>query len=381
MQIGKIHLVWESEQSHLFSNPSYTEEERDSFAQILKHSEKWPAHIWLATSGSIVQKWVGLSKKAFLASAQAVNIHLKSNEKDVWVNALPYFHVGGLSIWARAYLSGAQVCDFKEIQAAKWSAEAFFQYLVSVQGTLSALVPTQLYDLVSLGKKAPSCLRALIIGGGALSPFLYTKAIELGWPVLPSYGLTECASQVATASLETINTCQGTKEMPDLQLLSHIQAREEGVFLSFFGPSLMTTYAYLRGNDVDFIDPKVKGWLTTEDRGVISYNQVQIFGRGDALVKVGGENVDIARLETILEALCMQLAISSPLAIMALPDSRLGRVVQLVVEGEKSTTLLTLVDQFNRLVLPFERLRGIRYVSKIPRSPLGKVLKHAIPIE
>ena len=40
-------------------------------------------------------------------------------------------------------------------------------------------------------------------GGGALDPSLYKQARDLGWPLLPSYGLTECGSQVATASLSS----------------------------------------------------------------------------------------------------------------------------------------------------------------------------------
>ena len=36
-------------------------------------------------------------------------------------------------------------------------------------------------------------------GGGAVSDELYRDARALGWRVLPSYGMTECCSQVATA--------------------------------------------------------------------------------------------------------------------------------------------------------------------------------------
>ena len=232
-----MNLSWDSEESSLLSNPSYSQSEQERFNRILDAAHSFPSHIWLSTSGSSVQKWVGLSKKALLSSACAVNQHLFSNENDAWVNALPHFHVGGLSILARAHLSGARIYDFKKGYPGKWNAEIFYHYLVKVEGTLTALVPAQLHDLVVLGKRSPDSLRALIIGGGALLPHLYTQAVELGWPVLPSYGLTECASQVATASYQELQAMPcGQVQMPPLQLLSHMQVRVEEGRLCFSAP-------------------------------------------------------------------------------------------------------------------------------------------------
>ena len=144
------------------------------------------------------------------------------------MHSLPDFHVGGLGIWARAYLSGAAVVDFKQAHPGKWQSQAFYQYIQQVKGTLSALVPAQIYDLAALECPAPSSLRAVIVGGGALLPGLYERAVALGWPLLPSYGLTECGSQVATAALESWQ-----QKEPSLQLLPHLKGCEQKGCLSF----------------------------------------------------------------------------------------------------------------------------------------------------
>ena len=64
----------------------------------------------------------------------------------------------------------------------------------------SSLVPAQVLDLVRAGLRPPPVLRAIVVGGGAISAELYRDARALGWPVLPSYGMTECCSQIATAT-------------------------------------------------------------------------------------------------------------------------------------------------------------------------------------
>jgi O-succinylbenzoic acid--CoA ligase len=368
-----MNISWESAESYLFLNPSYSKNDQRRFYGILEAAYAWPAHVWLSTSGSSVQKWVGLSKQALLASAQAVNQHLNSSKADRWVNALPSFHVGGLGVWARAYLSGAKVYDFKRHYSGKWRAEDFYGYIQQIEGTLSALVPTQLYDLVTLGKQAPASLRALIIGGGTLLPSLYERAVALGWPVLPSYGLTECASQVATATLESWQQNQ----VPPLQLLPHLQACEQEGHLCFAGSALLSTYAYFANQKISFVDPKVQGWLISEDRGMIQNGQLHVLGRADAILKIGGENVDLACLENHLQTLRLKMAMDAEVTLIAMPDTRLGHSIYLVSSSSQKK-IKPLVEQFQQSVLPFERIRKICFVPQLPRSPLGKILKSAL---
>lgn len=379
-----MNTFWENKESALLMNPCYLKSEQDKFSRILEAGRHYPEHVWLTTSGSTVQKWVGLSKSALLISAAAINRHLESNHDDRWINALPYFHVGGLGISARAYLSRAKIFDFKQEHSGKWNVEAFYEYIKKVKGTLSSLVPAQLYDLVLLKKKAPVSLRALIIGGGALNQSLYEQAVALGWPILPSYGLTECSSQVATARLESWNDLKS----PSLQLLSHMQAENQNDRLCFSGPSLLSTYAYLENEIIHFVDPKVDGWFISEDRGRVENQILNITGRRDAIIKVGGENVDLEKLESVLQAIRLEMEIESQVTLVAVQDKRLGHSIHLAcsqkmedsqmkdsqIEGRMITAL---IDRYDRCVLPFERIRKT-HVLDIPLSPMGKILRNEL---
>ena len=75
---------------------------------------------------------------------------------------MPTFHVAGLSILARSYLSGGACFSYGK----KWNAEDFLLFLKEHKITLSSLVPAQVYDLVKAQIKAPSHLRAVVVGGG-----------------------------------------------------------------------------------------------------------------------------------------------------------------------------------------------------------------------
>src|SRR5690606_28674444 len=138
-----------------------------------------------------------LSKEAVLCSAAAVNRHFQIDSSDIWINVLPTCHVGGDGIFVRAFFSGSSVINYFN-EKIKWNPKAIVKRVGETKATLTALVPTQLHDLIKENIRAPESLRAVVIGGGALNSILESRGVELGWRLFPSYGLTECASQVAT---------------------------------------------------------------------------------------------------------------------------------------------------------------------------------------
>lgn len=368
-----MRFDWFSNKTEVLCNPRLPAQEQ---IQVQLSKILLESHFWLSTSGTTDQaKWVALSKEAVLASAKAVNEHLHSTKHDIWITALPDFHVGGLGIWARSALSGARVIDFKAVHD-KWDPKAFYQLTTSSQCTLTALVPTQIYDLVLLGMHAPKSLRAIIVGGGALQTSLYHRAVALGWNLLPSYGLTECASQVATAQLETKQ--EDPTLLPPLKILSHIQAStNENGFLSIRSRSLLTGYAIPSNEEFTFVDPKVEGSFQTEDLGSCDGTFLSIQGRLGSFIKIGGESVSVLRLERILEELKLQAEIKSDLVLFACPDERLGHVIHLATTAllEEIQPLLQL---YHEQVLPFEKIRKVHFLDSIPRTPLNKLNKNEL---
>lgn len=368
-------INWKDDESFILLNPRLPKAELSQLQDLAQKFQQ-PGHIWIASSGSSASatnssKLIALSKKAFLASAKAVNEHLQVSSKDIWIQTLPRFHVGGLSIEARGFLASNQI--IKGLKDEKWDPDFYCQAVEGEQATLSALVATQVFDLVHAKKKAPLSLRAVVVGGSSLSQSLYESAMDLGWPLLPSYGMTECCSQIATASLISLRT-----RKPQLNLLSHIQAKiSSDHYLMVKSASLLTGFAQLQNGIATWIDPKIDGWYQAQDLCELRNGVLTPLGRGSDFVKIKGEGVNLQKLQEILETESQRLVPDDwlSLALLVLPDERAQNQICLAYQGQNLTEsdLKVLIEKFNQRVAPFERITASRRVTEIPRTALGKV--------
>lgn len=379
MAADSTFLDLQTDKNEILLNPRWPREDYQALKSLAEVSQKdlgFTGHVWVATSGSTAEaisaiKLVALSKKALVASAKSVNRHLQAGPSDIWTQVLPGFHVGGLGIEVRAQIAGSKVV--RALLNGKWDVHHYYK-VVSEQGcTLSALVPTQVYDLVVHGYQAPAALRAIVVGGGAFEEALYLKARALGWPVLPSYGMTETASQIATASLQSLQS----EQFPEVGLLSHAKARSnvEG-HLEVWAESLLTCYAQNTPNGPRCWSPlNAEGWFTTEDRGEVIDGNLKIDGRSKDYVKIGGEATNLARLRALLDEVVQQWDPQwvRKLALLDMPSDRLGAEIHLVSLLSEAETQ-KVVGSYSEKVLPFEKIRKIYYVNEIPRSDLGKIL-------
>ena len=290
LQINNYKIDWESSDSHLFFNP------KDPLAKKLKSRFKslpfLKGHIYLFTSSG--DKICLLSKSAFLSSAQAVNKNLQSGKADRWLISLPPHHVAGLSIMARGFLKGKA---FKQ-SSFKWQAQSFLKELKEKKISLCSLVPAQIYDLTQNRLSPPETLRAVLAGGGSLSPHLYKSARSLGWPILISYGLTEACSQLACSSLSSLNK----RSFPKMKVLDHIKIKQTKKETKIKSLSLLT--AYFDWQKKALQDPKdSKGWLSLPDEIILKRDSLIVKGRKDEKIKILGENADLKKLSFLLEEL------------------------------------------------------------------------------
>ncbi len=333
-------MDWTSDESAVLLNPRMPDAERARLENVVP---PWKRTVFVATSGTTgALKLVALSKEAILASAAAVNHRLNATREDVWCRVLPLFHVGGLGIIARAFLTQSKVMEIE------WSVDAFAES----GATLASLVPAQVHDLVRAGRKAPAGIRGILVGGGAFDTELQAHARKLGWPMLATYGMSECAS---TITVENV-------------LLPHLEAREEeDGRVALRGDSLLTAYVFANGA---VVDPKQQGWFVSEDYGEVRGRMVRIAGRASDFIKIGGESVDLKRLDAILDS--VRGGVEA--AIVAVDDPRLGSVIHMVSTSEAAAVAAA----FNDRVLPFERVRKTHLIQTIPRSSLGKLLRGRI---
>jgi O-succinylbenzoic acid--CoA ligase len=345
-------------------------------------------------------------------SAAGSALRLGAETDDRWLAVLPLFHVGGLAILLRAAWQGATVVVHERFDAA-----AVWRSLNEDGITMVSLVPTMLDLLLEDAglSLAPRTLRAALLGGGAASDDLLARAARAGWPLAPTYGLTEACSQVATCPpgwrpedglaapvlpftelrvVDAAGACVPEGEEGE------IVVRGPTVFAGYWRDTLATTGA---------VDPE--GWLRTGDLGRLdARGRIAVSGRRSDLVVSGGENVYPAEVEAVL---CRHPAVAEA-CVVGVPDERWGeRVVAAIVargalvdaepepsddqgpsagaqagpQVECGTDADTDADAAAIIAFARMRLAGykvpreLRWVDALPRTASGKVRRAVVRAE
>ena len=362
---------WQSSDFYIATNPSRADDAK-GLADFAASTPDTRSLLFFQTSGSEGSpKWVGLTREGCIASAQAVNVHLEATDQDRWLIALPLHHVGGFSIMARCFVNGASFTQSTE----KWNPARFQECCATQKITLASLVPTQVFDLVQARLTAPSTLRAIVVGGGALAKDVGLRAQELGWPVLQSYGMTETASQIATEPLDHLYQGFDPERLEVLPLWDLMLDEEDT--LTVRGPALAKGYAIKQSGAWQWQSLDALAGLRTRDRAQIwshgSRRFLRFVGREASFVKVLGELVNVAALQSRLENLALELGLpSNQVVIWPMPDDR--RETKLILIGKGSEfSMESLRLAFNEKSLGPERLYESHVVEKIPRTGLGKL--------
>lgn len=380
-----ISELWQSDENVLFLNDRMSDELKGHYQKIFREATYRAgikSHLGFLTSGTTVTdsrsyKIVLLSKSAFLESAQAVNKYFMLTSKDIWLQCLPRFHVGGLAVEARAHLAGFNVMTL----AGSWNVEAFYNALTATKATWSSLVPTQVYDLVQREFESPKKFRAFV-GGGRLSPLLQEKAKDLGWQLIPTYGLTELASMVATV------------ENDQLRFFPHIQFMIWKDRLALKSKSLLSGYIQVVKGQVELVKPElVNGFFVTDDAVQKIGQNIMFVGRSHDVVKIGGELVSLNKLrDTWFRTVGLDYA--PFLYLLTIPDDRLeNRVVLVIQKNEKyrdravlshfypNPEIVQLINKYHEKVMPFEKISGVFVVDQIPRTELGKIQDRGLQLQ
>lgn len=344
---------WGEDSPRVMHNP-YSMDATSRLKSWIRHSDdpRLRRHIFFQTSGSSGKaKWVAISKAALVASAQSVNTHLGLTTGAKWALCLPIYHVGGFGVLVRSFLTGGHCQVFHK----KWNAIGFSKFLYEHGSECVSLVPTQVADLVEARCVAPDSVKVVIVGGGKLDEAVHTEALNLGWPISQSYGMTEASSQIAT----------GGGKWLDILDCWDLRISKTGE-LEWRGEPAMSYYLIENGDGYDYVDPMSDGWFHTEDIAELdSKGRVRVLGRSDSLVKVLGELVDLNELERKI-----RLQTGLECVVLAVADKRRGASLQPVIESQSVIE----VAGFSGI----HRLNAPLFVESFPRSPLGKIQRAKI---
>lgn len=337
---------------------------------------------YLFTSGSSgAPKLVALRRAQMQAAFSSMETSLLPDRLESWLLCLPLNHIGGAAVVLRSWLNGnsivdARMCGYDEMLAQLTGNESL---------TLASMVPTQLDQLLEIGKAliVHPGFKAILLGGGPSPNALIEEARSRAVPVMKSYGMTEsCAHVISVPYKELGNApfCSSGKANPG----HYVQIRDaygavlpagETGLLWLKGPQLINTYADAPANSPASFD--ADGWFCTGDYArQDSGGWVYIEMRRSDLVVSGGENINPGEVESILRSEIDGIA---DLVVGGLPDARWGQklVAWIVFEGDKpdpDKLRSWLKEKMPAWMVPAE----FRFPERIPRNEMGKIQREAL---
>jgi O-succinylbenzoic acid--CoA ligase len=338
----------------------------------------------LFTSGTTGDpKGVRLTRRNLLASAVGSADRLGIEPDDRWLVCLPMYHMGGLAPLVRSTLYGTTTL----LQRA-FDADATARVMDDWGVTGVSLVPTMLHRLLDAGWHPPETLRFVLLGGAPAPEELLDRALDRGVPVYPTYGATETASQVATATPAEVREYSGTVGRPlrgtELSIRDTDEDGDGGPATGLgpgecgeivvSGPTVSPGYLDADQTAAAFDD---LGFHTGDLGYVDEGGRLRVVGRIDDRIVTGGENVHPA---TVVDALT-GLATVSEAAVVGLPDEEWGeRVAALVVPAdpggppEPGDLREALRDRVADYALP----KTVVVADALPRTASGTVDREAV---
>ena len=282
-----------------------------------------PGVVVLTSGTTAAPKGVILSSAALQASADAWLAALPPATG--WLLALGLGHVAGLGVVWRAITQGVPVRIAGDTDPAALMAGLTASVPAAPAVSHVSLVPAQLVRLLDHVRDAPppSSLRAVLLGGGAIDPALVTRAVGAGWPVVPTYGLSEAGSGVTALPAGEAREAPGSAgralpgvelwiEEPDRDGVGEIAVRTPAAFSGYLDGPPRRPGDPIRTGDLGRLD--ATGRLYVLDR------------RTDRIVR-GGENLSPAEVESVLVT---HPAIADA-AVVGRPDPVWGQVPVAVV--------------------------------------------------
>lgn len=331
------------------------------------------------TSGTTGQsKGAMLTFHNLLWSATASAFRLGTDPGDRWLACLPLYHVGGLSIIFRCCLYGATL-----VLQPGFDPAAVSQALEMQGITLVSLVPTMLHRLMEAhpSSLAHSQLRCLLIGGAALSPALLESCRALQLPIAATYGLTEAASQVATALSAEVSRKPGSVGKPlmfsTVRIVDpHGQALPPGEIgeIVVRGPTVMA--GYYRQPEATTQTLR-NGELYTGDLGYLDHEgDLWVVQRRADLIVSGGENVYPAEVEQVLR----QHPAIEDACVVGLDDQEWGQRVAAVVmrRSQAQVSAAELIAFCRTRLAGYKQPRLIHFVESLPQTASGKVRRDVV---
>jgi len=326
----------------------------DYVGQTLKFIKQWLSgqeRFVLQTSGSTgVPKDIEVSRTQMQASAQMTIQFLGLKESDRALICLNTAFIAGKMMIVRSLEHGLKMTIISP------SSNPFEGLNTETKFDFVALVPTQVSNILGSDfAKYLNNMKAIIVGGGAVSYSLKQQIQSVLSAVYSTYGMTETVSHIALQRLngdsqdDYYRVFEGVEIGQDERGCIHIK-------------SILTQNQLLQTNDVVEI---------------VSANTFLWLGRADNVVNSGGIKIHLEQLEAQIEVLLFELKIKNSFFTAGIPDDYWGQKLVLLIEGQISASIFeslkeSLAKNLNKYNQPKEIIFCTNFVytatSKINRN-------------
>ena len=294
------------------------------------------------------------------ASASSSASRLGIEPTDRWFVPLAPYHMGGFAPIVRCALAGIGLV------IAPFDQTTLTSLVQETAVSVASVVPTMVRrDIEATG--ALSNLRVVLVGGDRTPPALVTSALAADVPLYVSYGMTEAASQIATAPPTRLETDPHTVGRPlrftSITIDEDSSPDRDGEIV-VTGPTISP--GYLDQTEIDRFPASQS--LRTGDTGRIEDGWVYVTGRIDDRIISGGVTVDPTHVADVIRD---QSGIRDA-AVVGIADTEWGQQVCALIEGgemEANALDTVLEDRLSAA----ERPRRIEWTDQLPRTPSGTV--------
>ncbi|MFD9548958.1 FadD3 family acyl-CoA ligase [Nocardia salmonicida] len=214
-----------------------------------------------------------------------------------------------------------------------------------------------------------SSLRTAVTGAADI-PVELIRRVKTELPfksIMTGYGLTEAGTATASRpgdSFEQVATTVGTP-------CDGVEVR-----IAEDGEVLVRGYSVMQGyfDDPDATTATIDadGWLHTGDLGSLDLDgRLRINGRKKDMFIVGGFNAYPAEVEAFL----LEHPAVAQVAVVGVPDERLGQVGRAFVVAKSPVSEAELVSWARDRMAGYKAPRSVRFLDELPLNATGKVMK------
>ncbi len=319
--------------------------------------------------------------KALMHSAKVEQAHHGQKKDDVFLCIPPLYHTGAKMHWFGSLLSASKAVLLRGI-----SPEGIIRCVSEERCTIVWLLVPWAQDIldaidsgkIDLSKYELSQWRLMHIGAQPVPPTLIKrwKAIFPHHDYDTNYGLSESIGP-GCVHLGIENTHKvGAIGIPGYGWKVKIVDSDRNEItngvgeLAVWGPGVMKCYYKDAKATEEVLDDE--GWLYTGDMAERDKDGfIYLVDRKKDVIITGGENIYPVQIEDFLRA---NDAIKD-VAVIGLPDSRLGEIATAVIEVKEGMSLSE--EEVNDFCLDLPRYKRPRKIifADVPRNPTGKIEK------